>query len=213
MDDMTMAWEVLSGCRGNARTDSDCEVAVIPSDYNPVLVGFPTLHTNLAPLLQEQLPMNSKLLSCGKLEIPGALTLDHEELRSELIVASEEPGRIGIAEKKVTELCLPHFAKEEENIFHAFGVLHDLAAARVRPDMAAVTSMIAQFSAQHYALRDRHQSIKAALEELLQEARKEDNEEIAQLVYTLRNHEKIEDEVMYPTVLLIDRSVRESLGT
>lgn len=72
--------------------------------------------------------------------------------------------------------------------------------------------MIAQFSAQHYALHDHHQSIKAALDELLHEARKEEYEEITQLVYTLRNHERIEDEAMYPTVLLIDGSVRESLG-
>ncbi|MBI4292401.1 MAG: hypothetical protein HY661_13070 [Betaproteobacteria bacterium] len=156
--------------------------------------------------------MKSNLLSCGKLDIPEALTLDHEKISAELLRASKEPGAIGKAAKRVTELCLPHFAKEEKNVFHAFGVLHDLMAERVRPDMAAVMPLVAQFSAQHYALNDHHQSIKAALDELLQEARKEENQEISQLVYTLRNHERIEDELMYPTVLLIDGSFRQSLG-
>jgi hemerythrin superfamily protein len=156
--------------------------------------------------------MNSHLLTCGKFEIPDALTLDHEELRTELIKAAIEPGRIGIAAKRVAHFYLPHFAREEQMIFSAFGLLQDLAAERVLPDMAPVAPMIALFSAQHRVLLDPHQSINAAVEELLQEARKEKKTEIADLVYKLRNHEKIEDEVMYPTVLLIGRSVRDALG-
>lgn len=155
--------------------------------------------------------MDSKLLSCGKLQIPEALTLDHEQLRAELMRAAKEPGRLGEAAERVAGLCLAHFAQEEENIFRAFGMLHDLASDRVPPNMAASARTIAQFSAQHLALRDQHQSINAAVEELLQEAHKEENEEIAQLVRNLRGHEKIEDEMMYPTVLLIGKSVRASL--
>ena len=156
--------------------------------------------------------MESHLLSCGKFEIPDALALDHEELRTELIRAATVPGRIGIAAKKVAHLCLPHFAKEEQMIFSAFGLLHDLAANRVRKDMAPVAPMIALFSAQHHALLDREQSMNVAVEELLREAHKEKNTEIADLVSKLRNHEKTEDEVMYPTVLLIGSSVRDALG-
>ena len=143
--------------------------------------------------------INSKLLSYEKLRIPEALTLDHEELRVALIRAAAEPGRIGKAAERVANLCLAHFGKEEEDIFRAFGLLHDLASDRARPDMAAMARMIAQFSAQHDALRDHHRSIDAAVENLLQHARKEENKEIAELVFNLRDHEKIENEVPHGT--------------
>lgn len=157
--------------------------------------------------------MNSKLLSTyEKLQIPEALTLDHEELRAELIRAAREPGRIGKAAERVVRLCHAHFAKEEENIFRAFGLLHDLASDRVRPDMAAVAQMIAQFSTQHDTLHEQHQAINIAVDKLLQEARKQENKEIAELVRDLRNHEKIENEVVYPTVLDIARSVQLGMG-
>jgi hypothetical protein len=155
--------------------------------------------------------MDSKLLSCGKLEIPEALALDHEQLRGGLMRAAKTPGRLGEAAGRVAGLCFPHFAQEEENIFRAFGMLHDLASGRVDSETAAVARKIAQFSARHLALRYQHQSIDAAVEVLLREARKEDNEEIPELVNDLRAHEKIEDEMMYPTVLMIGKSARGSL--
>ena len=155
--------------------------------------------------------MNSKLVSCGKFEISQALSLDHEELRAELSKAAAEPGRLGEAAQRVAQLCLAHFAEEEENVLHAFALLHDLESNRGRPSAAAVAAMIAQFSAQHLALREHDQTIHVAVEELLEQARKEENEEIAELVCNLRDHEKIENEVVYPTMLFINRAVRESL--
>lgn len=154
--------------------------------------------------------MDSNLFSCGKLEIPEALKRDHEQLRGGLMRAAKEPGRIGEAAGRVAGLCLPHFAQEEDDIFRVFELLRDPDSDRVPPNMAASARRIAQFSAKHLALRSQHQSINAAVEVLLREARKEGNEEIAELIHTLRGHEKIEDEMMYPTVLTLCRSTRGS---
>ena len=157
--------------------------------------------------------MNSRLLSTyQKLQIPEALTLEHEELRAELIRWAREPGRIGKAAERVARLCDAHFAREEGNISRAFGMLHDMASDRVQPEMAAVAKIIAQFSTQHNALHGQHQSLDAAIQNLLQEARKGKNEEIADLVATLRDHERIEEEVVFPTVLDIARSVEQGMG-
>ena len=156
--------------------------------------------------------MQSKLDSCEKLEIPEAMTLDHEMLREQLVKAMKESGRIGKAAERVAQLCHAHFAKEEENIFRAFGLLHDLASDRMRPDTAAVTRVIAQFSVHDSELRGEHESINAAIAKLMQEARKEKNKEIAELISNLRNHETIEDEAVYPAVLQIARSVQKGMG-
>ncbi len=155
--------------------------------------------------------MNSNLLSCAKLEIPEALTLDHEMLRAELLKAAREPGRIGKAAEQVAQLCLRHFAEEEEQVFRAIGLLHDLASDRVRSRSTTGAPLIVRLSAQHLAMHGDDRPINSAIEALLQAARLEKNKEIAELVHSLREHETIENQVMYPTLLFIDRSVRNSL--
>ena len=156
--------------------------------------------------------MNLKFLSNGTFNDPGALRLDHEEIRAELARATMEPGPIGQAAMRVARYCLPHFEHEEEAVFPALGLLHDLSLGEVRPEMADVLPLIAKFKARHEALGSQHQSIIAAVEALLEAANKEKNREIADFAYNLRVHERIEDEVIYPTVMLIGNYVRERLG-
>ncbi len=59
---------------------------------------------------------------------------------------------------------------------------------------------------------DHHKLINAAIEELLQQARKKENKTIARVAHALRDHENAEDEVMYPTIVAIGQSLRESPG-
>ena len=77
--------------------------------------------------------------------------------------------------------------------------------------MADVLPLISDFSARHNALDKQHQAIISAVEALLQAANKEKNREVADFAYNLRVHEKIEDEVIYPTVMLIGNYLRERL--
>lgn len=156
--------------------------------------------------------MGSKLLSYGKLEIPEALTLEHEELQAKLTRAAAKPGRIGKAAARVARLCRAHFAKEEENIFRVFGLLHALASDRVQPEMAAEARMAVQLSARQDALSKHHRLINAAIEKLLQQGREDEDNEIVELAAEISDHERIEDEVTYPAVLSIARSVQESAG-
>jgi hemerythrin HHE cation binding domain-containing protein len=155
--------------------------------------------------------LNSKFLSNGIFNVPEALRLDHDEIRAELARATMEPGPIGKAAMRLARYCLPHFEHEEKAVFPAFGVLHDLSLGEVRPEMADILPLISDFSARHDALASQHQSIVSAVEALLQAANKEKNREIADFAYNLRVHEKIEDEVIYPTVILIGNYVRERL--
>jgi hypothetical protein len=154
---------------------------------------------------------NSKFPSNGLIKDPDALRLDHDEIRAELARATLEPGSIGTAAMRVARCCLPHFEHEEKAVFPALDLLHDLSLGNVRPEMADVLPLISEFSARHDALGDQHQSIISAVEALLQAANKEKNREIADFAYNLRLHERIEDEVIYPTVMLIGNYVRERL--
>ncbi|MBI2318892.1 MAG: hemerythrin domain-containing protein [Betaproteobacteria bacterium] len=156
--------------------------------------------------------MNSNLLSCGKLGIPDALVNAHEELSTELARAAMESGTIGRLAKHLEELCARHFAREEETVFRVFGLLHGVATDRIGPEIEVALPMIADLGAHRDAALSHHQVIDAAIEELLWETRKAKNRTVADIAHTLRRHEKAEDEVMYPTIVAIGQSLRESLG-
>jgi len=148
----------------------------------------------------------------GKLTVPNALRLGHDEARAELVRATMEGGRIAKAGKRVAQLCLPHFEHEEKSVFPVLALLPDLERGNVRPEMMDVMPLISDFRAKHDALDHHHQLIVSAIEELLQAAHKEKSREFAEFAYILRFHERIEDEVIYPTVVLIGKYLQEKLA-
>lgn len=155
--------------------------------------------------------MNPKLHWDGKLNMPQALKLSHDDVRAELLRATAVPGRIGEAAERVAHLCLPHFELEEATVFPAFGILRDLASGGFEPEMAMVLPLISDFDALHQDLSVHHDVIESAVWTLLMAAHKEDNREIAEFAYCLRAHERLESEVIYPTVFLIREYVQQKL--
>jgi hypothetical protein len=153
--------------------------------------------------------MSSILNWNGKLNVPDALLRGHDEARAELVRATMEGGRIAKAAKRVAQLCLPHFEHEEKSVFPVLALLPYLERGNLRPEMMDVMPLISDFKAKHDALNEHHQSILAAIEALLQAAHKEKNREFAELAYNMRVHERVEDEVIYPTVVLIGKYLQE----
>ena len=156
--------------------------------------------------------MGSILNWNGKLNVPDALRRGHDEARAELVRATMEGGQIAKAGKRVAQLCLPHFEHEEKSVFPVLALLPYLEQGNLRPEMMDVMPLIFDFRAKHDALDDHHQLIVSAIEELLQAAHKEKNREFAEFAYNLRVHERIEDEVIYPTVVLIGKYLQEKLA-
>ncbi len=154
------------------------------------------------------LKWNAKL----KLTMPKALRSGHDEARAELVRAMMEGGPIAIAARQVTQLCLPHFADEEKTVFPVLALLPYLEQGSLRPEMMDVMPLIVDFRAKRAALDDHHRSILAAIDALLRAAHKEKNREFAEFAHNLRVHEQIEEEVIYPTVILIGKYLREKLA-
>ena len=156
--------------------------------------------------------MGAKLEWQGKFRIPEALKLGHDETRAELVRATSMHGRIAEAAGRVAELCLPHFEREEETVFPVFGLLRDLASGNVRPEMAEVLPLVSAVTEWRDAMAGEHNSLGRAIHALLLAGYKEDNREIVEFGYNLRMHERLEEEVLLPTVLLMGNYVRERLG-
>ena len=161
---------------------------------------------------QKESAMYSKFGRQGIFKIPEALRLGHDELRAELVRASSMSGPIGDAAARVASICLPHFEREEETVFPVFGLLRDVSVGSVRPEMAEVLPLVAAFGNWRDSLDDEHLTIAPAIHGLLLAAHKEDNREIVEFTYALRMHERLEGDVIFPTVLLIGNYVQERLG-
>ena len=145
------------------------------------------------------------------LEVPMALKLDHDEMRAELSKAVKEHGPIGKAAQELVRILLPHLGREEKIAFPALGLLHELASGDVTPEMASVVPLIAQFRTGLDAFQAEHARIDAALHALLEAARKEGSGEYTQFAYRAMVHEKIEEAVIYPAVLVIGKYIQEKL--
>ncbi len=147
-----------------------------------------------------------------KLEIPLPLKTEHEELHSTLVRATQEPGQTGAAAKAVAALLHPHFVKEEEYALPPLGLLPSLAQGKVTPDMASVLPMTDKLKAELSTMLSEHKSIVAALRNLVDAAKREKNPEYAEFADKLILHARTEEEVSYPTAILIGEFLKLKLN-
>jgi hemerythrin superfamily protein len=148
----------------------------------------------------------------GKLNVPDALLRGHDEARAVFVRATMEGGRIATAARRVAQLCLSHFEHEENGVFPVLALLPDLRQGDVRPEMMEVMPLITAFKSKHAAVDSHHHLIMSAIEVFVQAARKEKNREFVRLAHHLSAHERIEDEVIFPTVVLIGKYLQEKLA-
>jgi hemerythrin superfamily protein len=144
-------------------------------------------------------------------KIPQPLKLEHEELHTELIKATKEGGEIGESAKAVAKVLHPHFVKEEEYALPLLGLLPLLAEGRVTLEMKGVLTMTNRLKAELPQMLKEHKAIVAELEKLTDAARKENKMEYARFAEKLILHAKSEEEVLYPTAILIGEYVKLKL--
>ena len=146
-----------------------------------------------------------------KIEVPHPLKVEHEKLHEMLRKATKEPGELGDAAKAVAKLMHPHFVKEEEYALPPLGLLRDLAQGNVTPDMKEVLGMTDKLKRELGQMLAEHKLIVAALEVLSAAAKKADKMEYVEFSKDLMLHAQTEEEVSYPTAILIGEYVREKL--
>jgi hypothetical protein len=145
-------------------------------------------------------------------KIPQPLKIEHEELHSTLVRATQEPGLTGAAAKAVAALLHPHFVKEEEYALPPLGLLSSLGKGQVTQDMASVLPMTEKLKAQLSEMLAEHKSIVAALRNLADVAKRENKPEYAGFADKLILHAQTEEEVSYPTAILIGEYVKSKLN-
>jgi len=143
--------------------------------------------------------------------IPPALKAEHEELHSELARATKAGGRTGEAAKAVAKLMHPHFVKEEEYALPPLGLLSSLSMGKIEAEMAEVLKMTDKLEAELPHMLAEHQDIVTALQRLVEAAKAEDKPEYVHFAEKLMAHARTEEEVSYPTALLVGRYLKATL--
>lgn len=146
------------------------------------------------------------------LRIPPALKAEHEELHHELAAATKAGGRTGEAAKAVAKLMHPHFVKEEEYALPPLGLLPALSRGQLDHGMGEVLEMTERLEAELPQMLAEHNNIVAALRRLIDAAKAESKPDYVRFAEKLMAHARTEEEVSYPTALLIGRYVRAALS-
>lgn len=138
-----------------------------------------------------------------KTTIPKSLKLEHEELHNQLANATRVGGKVAEAAKLVAQTLHPHFVAEEEFAIPPLGILPHLVEGKVDEDMKEILKMTDRLKAELPQMLEEHKAIVAALDKLVKAAQEENKPEFAVFAEKLKLHAKTEEEVTYPTALLI----------
>jgi hypothetical protein len=144
-------------------------------------------------------------------QIPVSLKAEHEELHSELVRATKAGGRTGETAKSVAKLMHPHFLKEEEYALPPLGLLGPLSKGKLEPAMADVLKMTDKLEAEMPRMLAEHKEIVTALQRLIDAAKSESMLDYVRFAEKLMAHARAEEEVSYPTALLIGRYLKGAL--
>jgi len=147
-----------------------------------------------------------------KFKIPESLKLEHAELHSELARLTNEEGKIGEAARVVAQTLHPHFVSEEEFALPPLGVLPLLVEGKVTADMKEVLIMTDKLKAGLSKMLEEHKSIVVSLDNLMEVARNENPAQVVEFAVKLKLHAKTEEEVTYPTALLIGEYLKLKLN-
>ena len=144
--------------------------------------------------------------------IPHAMVVEHEELHQQLSDVIRIGGKTGAAGEAVAEALHAHFVAEEEFALPPLGLLADLATEKVSPDMAEALAMTDMLEAEMPRMLEEHGVVVAALERLVDAATQENKPEAIRFAGKLRLHAQFEEEVSYPTAILIGKYLKLKLG-
>lgn len=180
------------------------KVAVISMLATGLLFGVSYSH---AQIDTHAAPSHTSMHANG-LQIPMSMQIEHEALHADLVGLTKAGGQTGKAAQKVARVLDPHFQKENEHALPALGLLVPLSEGKFDCSMTAVLAMTDKLRAGMPAMLAEHKDIEAALSELKIAATSENKIEGVRFADGLAAHAHTEEQITYPTALLIGLYVK-----
>lgn len=141
--------------------------------------------------------------------LPPSIREEHAALHAELAKALKEPGRLGMAAREVERLLTPHFQREERFALPPLSLLPALAKGPVTARMRDILPLTDQLEREMPRMLREHRAIVVALDNLTAIARQEARPEYVAFADKLKAHAAMEEEILYPSALLVGKYVRQ----
>lgn len=143
-----------------------------------------------------------------KLEVPESLRIEHENLKADFKDVLASGGKVAQKAKLLADILYPHFLKEEESLLPHLGLLLNLAQGKWDIESEDILLTAGELQKQYYELSDEHKKIIKALQKLHEAAKEENNLPADRFVQDLTLHAQIEEQILYPAVMLIGRYLK-----
>ncbi len=149
------------------------------------------------------------------LGIPEAMREEHEELHRELLKATNLPGHVGEAAKRVAQILHPHFEKENELALPVIGVARELAEGKTPADYEKALDLHDRFKNEYAKMLQEHVDILEALDGLEKNAsdraryRPDKEYDVTEFTRKLRLHTKTEEDLTYPAILMVGKLLKQ----
>lgn len=140
-----------------------------------------------------------------KPEIPESIKTEHENLKTDFKNVIASGGKVTQKAKILADILYPHFLKEEETLLPQLGLLLMLAGGKWDIESEEILLTADKLQTEFHELQKEHEKVLKALQDLKIAAKKENNFYAEKFVYDLTLHAQIEEQVLYPAVLLIGR--------
>ena len=147
-----------------------------------------------------------------RLTVPGSIKHEHEALSVELRGAIGSGGKSGTAATAVEKLLRPHFEKEEQFALPPLSMLRAFVNGEAPANAEDALALTERFRSEYDSMLEEHEAIVAALKELESVATAEGKTAHAEFARKLRDHAQMEEEVLYPTTLLIGEYLKLKLA-
>lgn len=145
------------------------------------------------------------------MKAPLSLRREHEELHADLARAGQMPGRLGETAREVARILHPHFLREDEYAMPPLALLPRLARGGATPDMAEILPLVARLKEELPLMIEEHRAIMGAVRAFAQAAEDEEDERYIRFAADLMIHAQLEEEVLYPTAVLVGEFVKARL--
>jgi hypothetical protein len=139
----------------------------------------------------------------GKPAVPSVLKKEHDQFLETMTRISSFQDSTGRVAKKLYELMAYHFKEEEEYVLPPLGLLPAFAIGKIPEQTEKVIQLTERFKSNSAKMIAEHQMIKAYLDEMMLAGAKENHLEIPGFEQELQKHAAAEEEVFFPTAILI----------
>jgi hypothetical protein len=141
------------------------------------------------------------------LATPSSIREEHKHLHHQLDEALAAGGKTAASAREVADVLLPHFDAEEAYAMPPLGLLEAITSDQPlsNEQMREAITMAGQLRAHYDQMLHEHQQIHTALDALASAAQAEHKPAVVAFAEALMLHAQNEEQVLYPTTLLIGK--------